>query len=36
MNELEYDFAYASPITFLERYQRLLNVDQEAESEAME
>merc|ERR1712151_966542 len=26
---LEFDFHYSSPITFLERYQRLFSVDQE-------
>ena len=30
---LEFDFAYASPITFLERYQRILAIDQENEDE---
>lgn len=28
---LEFDFSYASSVTFLERYQRLFSVDQEAE-----
>ena len=29
----EFDFHYASPVTFLERYQRLFSVDQEDEDE---
>jgi hypothetical protein len=30
---LDFDFIYASPIAFLERYQRLFAVDQEADDE---
>jgi hypothetical protein len=33
---LDFDFNYASPITFLERYQRLFSVDQEAEDKNMQ
>lgn len=32
---LDFDFCYASSITFLERYQRLFSVDQEAEDKNM-
>lgn len=32
---LDFDFAYASPVTFLERYQRLFAVDQEASDATM-
>ena len=30
---LDFEFVYASPITFLERYQRLFAIDQESNDE---
>ena len=36
MKALDFDFAYASPISFLERFQRLLSVDQESEDPGMQ
>ena len=36
MKALDFDFAFASPISFLERFQRLLSVDQESEDPGMQ